>query len=248
MSTARSVITTVVVAVALMLAVACFEAAQGASLSAFDGADVYLSCDDTSNRGTAGSKFDVSATGVSFSTANALLGHACSFSSAGVLTLGKPLVDSGTGWTFAAWFRNLAPSGARTLFGSASGEVILGGSSASPARLVSNGDDLGAKLSDSLQSDGVWHHIAIINTLTSRQVFLDGAKIVDSSVGTVPSSLAAISTLGSDATGTERFADALDEIYLYHFQIPESSVMDMYLGALLSEFVVVCFVVCACVV
>ena len=137
---------------------------------------------------------------------------------------GAPL---GSAWTAAVWFKNLAsPSPLRTLLSGlvAHKPVVVQSDGLAGAVNQLYGFESSAFDIDSISNDGKWHHIAVVGHDGVEDLYVDGIF-----VGVVPfESRFDVFAIGNSQSGDERFADELDEFYLYGRALTDIEIQSLY--------------------
>ncbi len=190
------------------------------------GAKAYYSFNDSSNIGKddSGNGFNLNPFLVNHTNAGLSQGGAAFSANTSKLTHNS--IPLGTNWTVSAWYEGLDSDGWRTLFRGASYHQIIVNFSQENLGLFRNGHrDSGVNLN---REDGVWHMITAVGSPGKVVYYLDGKPVGEVNGYTVDSDVRCI---GNYQFGDQRFADTLDEVYLYDRQLTATEVTALYNGS-----------------
>ncbi len=200
------------------------------------GAIAYYSFNDSGNPGNddSGNTHQGALSGGAVYTVSGKLNGGMSTPGGNSVMKVNPVVDIGNDWTFGAWFNTLAPVGAwRTLIRGGGGDhQIIVESSSTRLGIYSNingafrpsGYNMGLPA-------GEWHHIAAVGaggTYGNIQYYIDGQPVGDP---TDRSSSTDIFAIGNYQDGGQRFADTIDEVYVYGAAFTAEQVAALYASA-----------------
>ncbi len=190
------------------------------------GYKAYYSFSDSKNIGKddSGNGHDLMSSEVNF-TASGRSGGGAAFTS-NDSKLVHPSIRLGANWTVSAWFEGLDSDGWRTLFRGASYHHVIVNFSQEDLGLFRNGHrDSGVNLR---REDGVWRMVTAVGTSNKVDYYIDGKLVGTVSGHTVDSD---VQCIGNFQNGGQRFADTLDEVYLYDRGLSSEEVAGLYIAS-----------------
>ncbi|MCA9137073.1 MAG: cadherin domain-containing protein [Planctomycetales bacterium] len=158
---------------------------------------------------------------------NGISGRAANFTTnVSSIKIDSP-VDASATWTGAAWFKNIDSNSFNTLF--------FRGSSIHQALVQGSTNKLGV-WNGAFQESGYivdvpgwadqWHHLTVVGDGSKTSFYIDGLL-----VGTSPVHVHGLfASIGNRDTSNQRFAEFLDEVYLYNRALNPTEVQSLYLA------------------
>ncbi len=190
------------------------------------GAKAYYSFNDSNNIGKddTGNGFNLIPSQVNHTNAGLSQGAAAFTANTSKLT--HPSIPLGANWTVSAWYEGLDTDGWRTLFrGAGHHHVIVNWNSTQLGIFRGGHKSSGFSLT---REDGIWRMITAVGSQGKIDYYIDG-KLVGTVTGfTVDQDVRGI---GNYQFGDQRFADTLDEVYLYDRQLTAAEVAGLFNGS-----------------
>ncbi len=194
----------------------------------------YYSFNDSANIGKddSGNGFNLTPLQVIYSS-NGRSEGAASFSFKNS-RLNHSSIPLGTNWTVSAWYKELSDTGWRTLFrGTNHHHLIVGRNSNKLGlfRLDRGLLDSGASL---VRKERTWQMITAVGTKDKVDYYLNGLLIGSVNGFTADSD---VKCIGNYQLGGQRFANALDEVYLYDRQLSPAEVNDLFYASVPNKII-----------
>jgi len=196
-------------------------------LSAPAGVKAYFSFDHSGNigRDDSGNGYNGTLTDAVYSAAGRVNGGLALTTDNGRLTHAS--IPLGTNWTVSAWYEGLDMTSSRTMFRGTSYHHIMVQNGSNNLGLYRGGFRDGGQ--DLTREDGVWHMITAVGSPGQVDFYLDGQPYGSVSGYTVDPDVRCI---GNYQGGGQRFADTIDEVYLYGRKLSATEVASLYNASL----------------